>query len=472
MPLIIQGGMGAGVSGWRLAQAVSRLGQLGVVSGTALDQILARRLQVGDPGGHVRRALDHFPFRSIAQRIVDAYFIEGGKADAVPFKTMAMPTVAGERHAQELCIAANFVEVFLAREGHDHAVGINYLEKIQLPHLPSLYGALLAGAAVIIVGAGIPLEFPAAITALMQHQPASYSITVAGGKGDEATARMLFDPAAFCEPGDTLPVIERPRFYPIISSLTLATVLKRRIPGGLDGFVIESPIAGGHNAPPRGVPVFNEAGEPIYGPRDVIDIAAIRELGVPFWLGGGYGTPERFREAREAGAQGVQVGTAFALCEESGLTPEIRDALIRRVRAGTSRVFTDPLASPTGFPFKLASLEGTLSEADVFKARRRVCDLGYLRQAYRRPDGGIGYRCPAEPEGAFVSKGGTFEDAAGRKCLCNGLVANIGLPQLRPGGYVEPPLITLGDDVISVTRFCPPDSTRYTAADVVRVIVG
>ena len=36
--------MGAGVSNWRLAQAVAKLGQLGVVSGTALDLVLARRL--------------------------------------------------------------------------------------------------------------------------------------------------------------------------------------------------------------------------------------------------------------------------------------------------------------------------------------------------------------------------------------------------------------------------------------------
>ena len=35
-PLIIQGGMGAGVSNWRLARAVSEQGQLGVVSGIAL----------------------------------------------------------------------------------------------------------------------------------------------------------------------------------------------------------------------------------------------------------------------------------------------------------------------------------------------------------------------------------------------------------------------------------------------------
>ena len=55
LPPIIQGGMGIGVSGWRLARAVSQLGQLGVVSGTALDLLLTRQLQLGDTGGHLRR---------------------------------------------------------------------------------------------------------------------------------------------------------------------------------------------------------------------------------------------------------------------------------------------------------------------------------------------------------------------------------------------------------------------------------
>jgi nitronate monooxygenase len=32
LPIIIQGGMGAGVSDWRLARAVSITGQLGVVT--------------------------------------------------------------------------------------------------------------------------------------------------------------------------------------------------------------------------------------------------------------------------------------------------------------------------------------------------------------------------------------------------------------------------------------------------------
>ena len=70
--------MGAGVSNWRLAKAVSRAGQLGVVSGTALDVILARRLQVGDPEGDLRRAFEHFPIRSVVERVLRQFFIRGG----------------------------------------------------------------------------------------------------------------------------------------------------------------------------------------------------------------------------------------------------------------------------------------------------------------------------------------------------------------------------------------------------------
>src|SRR6266581_1963039 len=84
-PTIIQGGMGAGVSHWNLAQAVSRLGQLGVVSGTAIDQIFVRRLQEGDPGGHMRRGLNRFPFRKMAERIWETYYIPGGKAEDQPY---------------------------------------------------------------------------------------------------------------------------------------------------------------------------------------------------------------------------------------------------------------------------------------------------------------------------------------------------------------------------------------------------
>lgn len=57
---LIQGGMGVYVSHWRLARAVAmqRAGiTAGTVSGTALDVVYVRLLQLGDPGGHARRAL-------------------------------------------------------------------------------------------------------------------------------------------------------------------------------------------------------------------------------------------------------------------------------------------------------------------------------------------------------------------------------------------------------------------------------
>ncbi len=67
--------MGAGVSDWRLARAVSEAGQLGVVSGTALATILVRRLQNGDPDGQMRHALEHFPVPGIAAKVLADYFI-------------------------------------------------------------------------------------------------------------------------------------------------------------------------------------------------------------------------------------------------------------------------------------------------------------------------------------------------------------------------------------------------------------
>lgn len=462
--------MGVGVSNWRLAGTVSRLGQLGVVSGTGLEQVLARRLQDGDPGGHVRRALRHFPFPRLAQRLVDTFFSPDGRAADAPYKVIGMHVIEGRRVPQELCVAANFVEVFLAREGHANPVGINYLEKIQLPHLPSLYGAMLAGVAVVIVGAGIPLEFPAAIEALANHQSAGYSLRVVGASSG-AKYQAMFDPAQFCEDA-ALPPLAMPDFVPIIASETLATVLCRKARGRIAGFVIEGPQAGGHNAPPRGPLNLSADGQPVYGQRDIVSLAAIRKLGLPFWLAGMYGTPEGLQAARAEGAAGVQVGTPFALCVESGLLPEVRREIIRGVLAGNGRVFTDPLASPTGFPFKVARVMQTLSESDVYGGRNRVCDLGFLREFYLREDGTVGYRCAAEPEGSFIAKGGKAADSIGRKCLCNSLLANIGLGQRLGGGRVEPCLITMGDALPTIARLCTVDKPDFTAADVIRFIAS
>ncbi len=461
--------MGVGVSGWRLARAVSSLGQLGVVSGTALDQVLSRRLQDGDPGGHMRRALDHFPFPAMAQRIWSANYIPGGKGEADAYRKLPQHRKNNHRELEELCIAANFVEIFLAREGHGNPVGINYLEKIQIPHLTSIYGAMLAGVDYILMGAGIPTRIPGVLDRFVHHQSATYPLAVMGAvEGDDTT--INFDPGDFME--SDLQPLKRPQFLAIIASNTLATTLLRKSNGTVDGFVIEGPTAGGHNAPPRGKLQIDEAGEPVYGERDNVDLAKIRDLGVPFWLAGGFGSPEKLQEAQAAGATGVQVGTPFAFCVESDLRADYKHALLELARSHSVHVATDALASPTGFPFKVAQLEGTHSEPEVYLARPRICDLGYLREAYRTDLGTIDYRCAGEPVTTYVAKGGKAESAEGRKCLCNALLANIGHPQVRAGRHVENGLVTAGNDLENIVRFARDDGAPYRASDVIAALLA
>ena len=248
-PQVIQGGMGVGVSGWRLARAVAAAGGLGVVSGTALDVQLARRLQLGDLAGDLRRSLARFPYREIVDRVMQRYFVPGGIAPGARFAEVARHTLKPSRDLLGLNVLAGFVEVDLAREGHDGAVGINLLQKIVLPTLPTLYGAMLAGVGYVLMGAGIPLEIPAALAALSGHQPASLSVGVAGD--ETADVRIGFDPAETGTPQLAEP-LALPDFFPIISSVSLAQILVKRASGPIDGFVVEAPAAGGHNAPPRG----------------------------------------------------------------------------------------------------------------------------------------------------------------------------------------------------------------------------
>lgn len=469
LPTIIQGGMGAGVSSWKLARTVSSIGQLGVVSGIALDVLLARRLQDGDPDGSNRRALASFPLSAIAERILDRYFVEGGKPADKPYRSVPMHSVRDARAAVELCIAGSFVEVFLAREGHPNPVGINFLEKIQLPKLPAIYGAMLAGVSVVLIGAGIAIRIPGVLDAFRNHEPVSYEVRY-DHSSDSAPLVLSFNPADYLD--RPLEPLERPMFFPIISSDALAKIMVDRSDGRIDGFVVEGPTAGGHNAPPRGRMKLDDLGQPLYGEKDRVDLEKMKQLGVPFWLAGGQATAERVREAIDSGASGVQVGTAFAFCEESGLDPELRRAVLARVRSGRAEVFTDPLASPTGFPFKVVSLEGTASESEVYESRERICDLGFLRQIVRTDEGEIIYRCPAEPVEDWIRKGGDPADAVGRKCLCNGLVANIGYPQVRRDGTVERPLLTAGDDIRSLERFLSEGATEYSAKDVVEILLA
>lgn len=468
LPVIIQGGMGIGVSGWPLARAVAQQGQLGVVSGTALDNVLIRRLQDGDIGGHVRRALEAFPSPSAASETLRRFFKPEGRAEGEPYALVPMYRQVVDSFRNQITIIANFVEVWLAKEGHEGKVGINFLSKVQMPTLPSLYGAMLAGVDYVLIGAGIPREIPGALDSLAKHEPSSIRFDVQGA-GDDTEDRLHFDPREFFE--GLLPQLKRPKFLPIVSSNSLATMLARKANGRVDGFVVEGPTAGGHNAPPRGVKRLNERGEPIYGERDTVDLKKLGTLGLPFWLAGGTGRPGQIEEARKEGGVGIQVGTLFAYCRESGLVEGLKRTVLEMCKLGEVEVRTEDRASPTGFPFKTVDVQTSLSCTETYESRKRVCDLGYLRAPYRMNGGPIGYRCPAEPVRTFLAKGGSEEETQGRRCLCNALLANVGYAQPRGEGIEEAPLLTSGDDLKTLRDFLQGRDS-YSARDVIDYLLS
>jgi len=466
LPTIIQGGMGVGVSGWRLARAVSLAGQLGVVSGTMLDVVIARSLQLGDEGGHIRRALEQFPYPAMAARLLQRYFHEGGIAPDASFKSTPMMAFPPTIPSLELSVLTSFISIWLAKEGHKSCVGLNLLEKSQLPTMPVLYGAMLAGVDVVLMGAGIPRQIPGILDRLAEGRLTELRLDVTGA---DKTIAVKFDPTLFYhQPAQQL---KRPLFLAIVSSPILAENLRRKASGKVDGFIVEAATAGGHNAPPRGAMQLSETGEPIYGPRDAIDVSKFREIGLPFWLAGGYGGKGKLREALAEGAQGIQVGTAFALSEESGFDPTLKAELIAAICCNNLEIFTDASASPTGFPFKIAQLPYTLSDPAVYDHRARVCDLGVLRETYMKEDGNVGFRCSAEPVAIYASKGGDPARTTGTSCLCNSLAASIGLGQRRPNSTTEPALITLGDDLDCIRDLLSESGTHYSAATVIQKLL-
>ncbi|KAJ1493203.1 hypothetical protein T484DRAFT_1929666, partial [Baffinella frigidus] len=438
VPKIIQGGMGVQVSSWKLAREVGRKGELGVISGTAMDVVLLRWLQEGDPGGLYRKALATFPDQGMAQRCIAKYFVEGGKDKAKPYKPLQMWVMEPSQELNEISVMGNYCEVWLAKHNDDgtpieSVIGINCLTKIQLPVMSSLYGAMLADGDYVLMGAGIPMEVPGILDRLSRNEDVKMAIDV-----DDA--------------------------------VLLASAMLKRATGegptrGIQGFVIEFPTAGGHNAPPRGFKYdattgshalsLNDKGEPIYGPKDEVDLVKFKNAvgDLPFYLAGYYARPEKLQEVLALGGAGVQVGTSFAFSEESGLWDQAKQQVLQQIANDDLVVYTDPVASPTGFPFKVLELDGSLSVKDNYEERPRVCNLGYLRTAYEK-DGKLGYRCASEPIDDYLKKGGDKSATEGRKCLCNGLMANAGVPQVSPfkkagedSRYVEETLITAGDDV-------------------------
>lgn len=467
---IIQGGMGVYISTPFLARSVSISGGLGTVSLVAPERILARILQAGDVGGHYRRALAHFPFPEFSGMVLREFFIEEGNPQGLSKRAVPAYTVNPSKLLIALTVCASFAFVWLSKEGHDNPISANFLEKIQMPHVYSVTGAMLAGVDYITGGAGVFLQMPILMRQVANGDEVTYDVDVIGI--NVKSYKMRFDPAKFF--GAKLPQMKIPGFIPIIASNLLASIFVKKLPAGsVQGFVVEEPTAGGHNAPPRTrVPDGNsENGEArtklVYGKKDEVNYREICDLGIPFWIGGSYASPEKFKWALSVGATGIQAGSIFALTEESGMKPGIRSRIRQLGYEQRLGVRTDMRVSPTGFPFKVAILEGTMSEPRIYESRHRICNQGALVSLYEKPNGSMGYRCASEPIENFLRKGGKLEDTVGRGCICNGLISTAGL-----GNPEEAPIVTLGDDDRFLTHLMKDEYDSYSVKQALAYLQG
>jgi len=454
--------MGVAVSGWQLAYTVASYGQLGVVSGTALDTVVARRLQNGDPGGHMRRALVEFPYPEISQKLLSAWYLPDGR-NGKPYRPMHRISLKSNLEHDQLVAAANFVEVWLAKQSGG-IVGINFLEKLQTATPAALYGAMLAGVDVVLMGAGIPREIPQLIRDFAAGKTGTLNVD-ADRPNDVAAPKLSFDPvAAFGKAAELKP----PKFLAIVTAEVLANYLARSEVTRPDGFVVEHWQAGGHNAPPRKM----QPTESGFGPLDEVNLEKMRSVGLPFWLAGGRATPDAVKDAIDHGAAGVQVGSLFALSNESGLRDDLREQMLQAARERKLKVRTDHRASPTGFPFKVVELSGTIGATETFFKRPKLCDLGYLRSNTITDEGKVISKCASEPEKPFLRKGGHEAEIQGRLCLCNGLLATVGLGQERADGYKEAPLLTLGGTASDVENMLQLHPDGWSANDVLDLLTS
>jgi nitronate monooxygenase len=506
---LIQGGMGAYVSSWRLARAVAmeRPGvTAGTVSGIGLDVGYARLLELGDSGGNICRALESFDERfgsGIGMEFFNRYFIKGGKAPGERFRHFPIQTVhsidgtdsipsinprTGEpfllsvdSDVVERVILTAFAEVWLAKAGHTGKIFINFLKKIELPLVLAMYGAMLAGVDGIVVGAGSPEGLPAICSKLAQHEAVAIDIPMLYRESGESF-QLLFDPKSVAGGCLIKHAVEKPAFLAIASLETLVQALAQSPTGAPDGFIIEHHTAGGHNAGPQGPLVKDSFGQPQYGQADEPNLDLIRAVGLPFWLAGGYGSREKLQKALTLGATGVQVGTNFALTGESGMKPEYRNAILSEIKKGKddASLVRTTLFSPTGYPFKVVQLQGTLAEEKVYTDRGRICDIGLLQQrglSKADADGNrkVFQRCPAGPLEAFVRDRGLPQNTEEKRCLCNGLLSTVGLAQVLTRDGVlseEPAIVTLGNHLDGVRRLSSNGQVSYWVKDVVEDILG
>ena len=319
-----------------------------------------------------------------------------------PYRPHPTLTIDISRDGVELGVLGNFVEVWLAKEGHDGVVGVNFLEKIQMATPSAVLGAVLADVDYVLMGAGIPREIPRLLTEF-----------AAGRTGSPHDRRRRTPPPHRSARPPRLPRRRPARAAasrtssPSSRSTVLAGYLYRDPEIRPDGLRRRgSRCRRPQRAAARQDECSTSRASPVYGAQDMADLAKIAALGLPFWLAGGYGTPDEVVEALAPAPRACSAARCSRWRTTRG-SGDLRGTLARPARRGTLSVRNDPLASPTGLP-----VQGRPARRAPRRPRRatrrgeRLCDLGYLRAPYERADGSVGYRCASEPVHVYVRKGG------------------------------------------------------------------
>lgn len=471
-PLLVFAGLGIHASPpWEYARIAAKLGQIGVVSGAGFEYIFTRILQRGDLNGHYRKAIKSFPDQEMAKRVFNRYYRAGGISPTKRYIHIEQPSLFPSRDLIELIIVANYCQVWIAKNGHDGLIGVNFLEKIQIPLIHAIYGVLLAGVDYLFIGAGIPNQISKILKKLIRHEPATYQIKV---EGMDEKFPLKFYPREIMD--CKLTKLNRPKFGPIIALSSLAKGMTRNNPDhGVDLFVAENYIAGGHSMNPRVKGLFTPDNQPIYGTKDDPNFDQLRKIRIPFYVAGAYASPEKLDEALALGALGIQVGSIGADSEGSGVQPHLSAYIRKHAYRGDLVVDCSLKVSPTKFSFKVVKMPGTLGDPDVYATRNRICDIGALLVPYFKGGKGknkYGYRCSAEPIESYCKKGGNREDTDCKACLCNGLFSTVDLGQRLPNGTIEPPILTHGLDYSFIQHLIHHENGNYSIEDVAKYLLS
>lgn len=464
---IIQGGMAIHILGPDGVSIVSKEGGLGTIALTASEVVLSRKLQLGDT--ETLQALQTFPKQEIAKRIIEKYYVKGGIPKGQRFKSPDMWELdaperwalitaprkeqkqIAQKHLQEEAVAGAYCEVLLAKQKADGGVvSANAMRKIDLPFGFYVLGAMAAGVDVITVGAGSPADVPELLDNLAMGRKTRDRIHVAK---EHQEWFMTIDPEELLG-RDAAQNLKRPPLLAIVSHIDSARGLIANPRTRPEGIVFELYPAGGHNAPALLQPMTKRTE---YTERDKLDLAAAADLmsqtrrddpDFLFAIGGGFSNPVGMNAAREWGFDAVQVGTPFALTDESNINRTTKARMLFEIfRNGSVPVVRDAQASGSGLPFHVAQVRGTQSDT----GSQQACTVGYLLRQVEQPDGVPEGRCPAMPVGQFTRLQGRMRPL-GTAEVCRGLFADVVFTdpttgeQRSLGQREDVPIVTLGDD--------------------------